>query len=136
MKAIFFLILATVQITMAQSLFDSNCFRDFASIQKWTPFTPTQIKCLNENLEFNQSMSFFCSSDQSQLSPKYSKFLELEKKYLDAWKAYRASSNPEDRALAIVEMQNADFDMNVFGNGGVYQNLNSISSSTNHCNQQ
>lgn len=140
MKTVILLLLASAishsQFALAhQSVLDSACFRDFSAVQKWTQFTPTQIKCMNESQEFNQSMSFFCSPDQSQLSLKYLKFLELEEKYHNAWKSYRAAK-PEDKPIAFVEMQNAKFDMDTFGNAGVYQNLNSVLQVTSNCTQQ
>ncbi len=72
--------------------------------------TGSQLNCMAKELEFHQSFIALCSSDHSELSAHYQKYLALKAVYLAAFEKVRTSKDLPIRNLALLDMQVAEQD--------------------------
>ena len=111
--AIIFALCATGAFAQARSATESECFKKFSLSHQWPAFSPIQLKCFDDSSGFQESMYTICSTDQSDFSAVYLKYLDREQKYKDAAAKFHAATGPE-RNLAFANMLSAQQDWSFF----------------------
>lgn len=115
---------------------DKQCIQKISVAEKWSTLTHPQLDCIVSSSGFAKASEVLCTEDRLELSKVYKRFLEYRDAIQSAFEKFRAATNPGDRALANVELQDLRQAQSTYGySNGIWDALNGINSIKYACGQ-
>ena len=128
--------LTILSLTFGQVVYAADCLSKIAVQDKWNPLSEKQIECMKGSSELEATIQVLCSADGSEISDHYFKFLSYRDQIALAFAKFQAATNPGDRTLASLELQDLKRAQSNYGiSFGIYDALDTINHIKYNCVQ-